>query len=82
MPKTEPEAYKCGDCGALVAIEDTEDVGPLYECGDCGTRFTRDGSFDGSSHRCPDCGKFAAKVADVACPECCEGELLALVYAA
>lgn len=78
MSAREPEAFICEDCGALVPVEDAEGVGPLYECGDCGTRYTRGTSADGESHRCPDCNKFGAKVADVGCPDCEEGELAPL----
>jgi len=78
---SEPDAYICDDCGALVAGDEGQDAGPLYECGECGTRYTRDNSADGDSHRCPDCGKFGAKIADHACPECEEGELVELYRA-
>jgi len=64
-------AYKCQECGAL-----SEDVGEaLYECGNCGTRFNRDNSADGGSHKCPDCNKFSSKVADFSCVECEDGEV-------
>lgn len=63
------EAYKCTGCDWF---EEDEPESPLYECSSCGTRFDRDNSADGSSHRCPDCNKFAAKAADYACPQCQE----------
>lgn len=69
-------AYRCSDCDGEYSEEDADQgQGPLYECGECGTRFTRDDSADGNSNRCPDCNRFAAKVADLACPECGGGEL-------
>ncbi|HWW00477.1 MAG TPA: hypothetical protein VNZ64_12330 [Candidatus Acidoferrum sp.] len=74
--KTEPETtYKCEECGE--DFDESRLAGPLYECGDCGVRFTQDTSADGNGHRCPECNKFGAKVADLGCPECGEGELVA-----
>ena len=64
-------AYYCSGCETL----SEEVAGPLYECGSCGTIFNRENSADGSSHRCPDCGKFGAKQADESCAECNEGEI-------
>lgn len=61
--------YECDSCGLLTSEVDKDN--PLYECG-CGVRFSRS-SADG--HRCPECGHFASRVADYACPECDEGEL-------
>ena len=69
-------AWRCEGCEAEFTDEDADQgQGPLYECGECGTQFTRDNSADGDSNRCPDCNKFGAKMADLACPECGEGEL-------
>jgi len=76
--KNNPDAiaWLCADCGAEYTDDGADQgQGPLYECGDCGTRFTRDGSADGDSNRCPDCNRFGAKAADLACSECGEGEL-------
>lgn len=65
------KAYKCDECGEIF-----EEVGDkLYECGDCGTKFTRDNSADGMSHRCPDCNKFSAIFSDESCVECEEGDV-------
>ena len=52
----------CDECGA--SFDEDEVDSPLYECGACGTRYTREGSADGGSSRCPDCNRFGAKVAD------------------
>jgi DNA-directed RNA polymerase subunit RPC12/RpoP len=52
-----------------------EPSSPLYECGDCGETFNRDGSVDGGSNRCPQCNKFAAKIADLACDQCGAAEV-------
>lgn len=69
-------AYRCASCGEEFTGEGADQgQGPLYECGECGSPFTRDGSADGDSNRCPDCNKFGGKLADLACPECGEGEL-------
>lgn len=63
--------YKCTECGEIA--EDYAEK--LYECNDCGTIFTRDNSADGGSHQCPDCNRFASKIADMACTSCEEGEV-------
>lgn len=65
-------AYECDCCGEL-ALEPTGES--LYECSECGTRFNREGSYDGGSHRCPECCRFAAKVGGDACPACGDGNL-------
>lgn len=65
-------AYECAECGEV--SEDVEES-PLYECGECGTKYNRDNSADGSSHRCPDCNKFGSKLATRHCAECSEGEV-------
>jgi DNA-directed RNA polymerase subunit RPC12/RpoP len=64
------DAYRCLDCEA---VRD-ETGGSLYECGNCGTVFTMESSADGGSNRCPQCGKFGAKLADDGCAECETGE--------
>lgn len=64
------DAWACTSCGFIAE----ESGGPLYECGGCGTQFNRDTSHDGCSHRCPDCGKFAGRIADHSCPDCCMAE--------
>jgi len=59
---------RCEDCEALF---DSDTAGPaVYECSRCGQEFTRDGSADGDSSRCPNCNIFAAAAADLSCPEC------------
>jgi len=63
-------AYWCDNCETM----STESSGPLYECRECGHPFNRENSFDGESHRCPDCRKFSARVADSSCIECGEAE--------
>ena len=65
------EAWKCLDCGAIT--QERYDV-PRYECNNDGTIFARDSSADGGSHRCPECNKFASKLADESCEDC-EGEV-------
>jgi hypothetical protein len=75
---THPDAiaWRCDGCEAEFTDEDADQgQGPLYECGECGTKFTRDGSVDGSGNRCPDCNRFGGKVADLACSECGDGGL-------
>ena len=67
----EVQAYQCLECNEL-----SEDAGEaLYECGDCGEKFNRDDSADGMSHRCPDCNRFSAKIADQSCGVCGQGEV-------
>lgn len=50
-------AYRCTECQEI----QEESHGPVYECGNCGTTFSKE---DEGSHRCPDCNKFAGKLAD------------------
>jgi hypothetical protein len=64
---------RCSSCEET--FDDDSAVVPLYECRDCGDRYTPETSADGCSHRCPSCNKFGAKVSDMGCPECNEGEL-------
>lgn len=73
----DPMAYRCSACSQEYTEEEAadQDQGPLYECSRCGNQFNQDGSADGSSNRCSDCNIFAAKIAELACPECGEGEL-------
>jgi len=59
---TNKEFNYCPDCGEV-----KEDSTTSYECGNCGEEFTLE---DEGTHRCPSCGKFAAKVSDNACPDC------------
>jgi predicted RNA-binding Zn-ribbon protein involved in translation (DUF1610 family) len=59
--------YECPSCGET--FEDAGETVTLYECGDCGQQFTRD------NHQCPTCAKFGAKVSELGCPSCGEGEL-------
>ena len=71
----------CPDCdeGVVDQGEAPWDIdSPLYECV-CGTVYNRWYSADGESHRCPDCNKFGAKVADFACELCGESALVPLV---
>ena len=55
----------CAECDTIV-----EDSEPGYECGSCGEVFSRSNSYDGDSHQCPSCLKFASKVADECCSSC------------
>ena len=65
-------AYRCDSCDEIW----DETLGePLYECGECGTIFSRSNSADGGSHRCPQCNRFAGKLADDGCIECETGEV-------
>jgi len=64
---------ECSECEAKFI--DTSDAQPLYECSSCGSIFTEENSADGGSNRCPDCNKFAAKISDLGCPECGQGEI-------
>lgn len=49
-------AYRCTECQEI--SEDSQ--GPVYECS-CGNTFSKE---ENGSHRCPDCNKFAGKLAD------------------
>lgn len=66
--------YICQSCEEIIPEDRADEAGPLYECGDCGTQFTRANSAN-DNHQCPDCNKFASKLADRACPDCEEGAL-------
>jgi len=72
----EPYAYECDECGERFLESVKDDASSLYECSNCGSKYTRDNSADGSSHRCPDCGKFGSKLSEMGCPECGNGELV------
>ena len=76
-PEDEAVAWLC-ECGHLES-DDEHEPEPLYECGECGIKFTKEGSADGGSCRCPDCNKFSAKVSEHGCPECCEEPMEGLV---
>ena len=69
------DAYLCQSCHTIT--ETPDDI--LYECGSCGHRFKRSNAADGDSNRCPECNRFAAKVADHSCPDCDDGELEEIV---
>lgn len=72
-PEQQEDQFKCDSCDETFDSED--EAVSLYECGDCGNRFSQETSADGAGHRCPDCNKFGAKVSDMGCPSCNEGEL-------
>ena len=68
--KTKCDNYRCVDCEKnYEAIE----VSPLYECSGCGTEFSREESYDGMSHTCPDCHKWGTiSNPELVCPDCHE----------
>lgn len=59
-------AYRCTECREI----QEESHGPVYECGGCGTTFSKE---DEGTHQCPDCRRFASKLADDSL-ECCNAE--------
>ena len=65
------QGYYCLECNII----GEEEGGPLYECINCGIVFNKENSYDNASHRCPDCKKFSAKVAEMSCSECGENEV-------
>jgi DNA-directed RNA polymerase subunit RPC12/RpoP len=76
--KANPDAiaWRCAECSAEFTDADADQgQGGVYECGSCGSTFSRANSADGDSNRCAECGHFGSKLADLACPECNEGEL-------
>jgi hypothetical protein len=62
----EVDKWWCEECEKGFEKEDTE---PKYECQSCG-EFTRSGSADGDSNRCPECNKFGAATGEMVCLEC------------
>ncbi len=54
----------CDNCDDAVDEPTTK-----YDCGNCGSEFTYE---DEGTNRCPDCGKFAAKMDGAYCPDCGE----------
>jgi len=68
--------YKCEACETIWSEDGAPEFEVFYECGNCGTIFSRGDSYDGDSHRCPDCMKFSSKLYDKGCPECEEGEVV------
>ena len=77
-PEDEARAWMCTECEALQTAEEHEPE-PLFECADCGERFTRDNSADETGHRCPQCLKFSRKLAEHACTDCGQAEMVPLV---
>ena len=65
---TTTEGHTCPGCERVFSPDSETESG--YECDNCGTQFTRTNSADGSSHRCPDCNKFAHKSDTPFCPDC------------
>jgi len=68
--------HQCSECEHLFVEDELGDLEPLYECNDCGTVFTRSNSYDGGSHKCPDCSRFSSKLSEDGCSECGAGEVL------
>lgn len=56
----------CEDCEWTST--DPTDAVTNYECSSCGNTFTADESPNGN-HQC-ECGKFASRAEETACPEC------------
>lgn len=65
-------AFKCEDCEQI--NEEALDE-PLYECGSCSKIFPSSRSHTGEGCQCPDCYKFAGKLAEGCCIECEEGQV-------
>ena len=65
------QIWKCQECDEVT--ENVDELITLYECGNCGTIFSKEDSYDGCSHKCPDCGKFSSKLTEEGCPECQQG---------
>lgn len=63
--------WQCEGCEEI--FEDNGDFQRLYECGECGSIFSYE---DVGSHRCEQCGKFAAKLTENGCPECQQSEVI------
>lgn len=62
-----PERQWCTSCEMAVEVDYDN---PVYDCPNGCGEFTRNYSYDGASHCCPQCVKFSSKVADGTCPDC------------
>jgi rubredoxin len=63
------DGYRCDACDELHRADDIDPDDKAYECSSCGNEFLRSET-DNYDHRCPECNKFAAKMADLPCPDC------------
>ena len=61
------EKFLCEHCDEY---KEEGELTTIYECSSCGEMFSREGSADGDSNRCPSCNKFGAISVEDACPEC------------
>lgn len=75
IDRTLPKAQRvvaCRDCGEAAGFDFMvydwgTDTGPIYGCERCDQTC-------GTERRCPDCGRFAKRMAEVVCPEQPNGE--------
>lgn len=63
------DAFWCNSCERII---DEDDATVIYECNNCGETFSREESYDGFSHKCPNCGRFGSVLTENACPDCYE----------
>ena len=54
-------------CPICAFNPEVDDDNPMYDCSSCGEEFTQQESADASSNRCPQCRRFARRVADHNC---------------
>ena len=54
-------------CPICAFDPEVDDDNPMYDCSSCGEEFTQQESADASSNRCPQCRRFARRVADHDC---------------
>ena len=68
-PATPETGYFCALCDSLSR---ETNASALFECSGCGAIFNANNSYDPGAARvrCPDCYKFARKVAEDSCAEC------------
>lgn len=67
-----PRTFRCLQCDVTT---ETPLERNLFSCGRCGTPFGRQESADGVGIQCPDCRRYAKRLARICCPHCRGGEL-------
>jgi len=73
---TTKSGRKCPSCDRVFDSNEYDELVKLYECGNCGVVFTRENSYRGDNHQCPECMKFSTVLTpDSGCPDCGDTEV-------